>query len=335
LPGATVQWAATIGAATLTPTQSVTNDDGLAQTSVVLESTSDVFVSAVVPGLLPVIFRLHGLDPCDFNSWSEIMLGSTVAGTLQPNDCEIHGGQFHQFHRFHLSSQQALIIGVKSTAFDPIVELYSGEPWYLWHSDTVNATRDAWTKVILPQGSYTLGATTIDPGVTGPYTVRLVPTSESQESCEFVMVMAGITTTQTLASSDCADPAGRSEDRFFLPLVEGQTVTLTQSSRHVTAHIRLIRQDGQVVAEADGAGIGPAMLTFTSDVFSGYSVHVSSSGAEQLGEYTLFITRGDGASTSLSSSRDVGPLGRPGIRDRAILGVRPGGVGRGAAALHR
>lgn len=71
-------------------------------------------------------------------------------------------------------------------------------------------------------------------------------------------------------------------------------MTVTHSFRHVTPHIRLIL-NGEVVAEADGAETGPATFTFTSDVFSDYWVHVSSSGAQQLGEYTLFIndlTRG-------------------------------------------
>jgi hypothetical protein len=333
LAGAPVQWTATVGGATITPAQSITNDDGLAETHVVLESIGNVLVSALVPGVLPVIFSLTGLDPCDFNSWPMIEVGTVVAGSFQPSDCQGFDGRRYDLYPFSLSTERAVILGVRSATFDPQVQLYSNEPWYYFNNDSVNATRDAWTKAILPPGWYGLAATSIEPAL-GSYQVRLIPTTASQESCEFVMVLVGVATTQNLASTDCADPSGRPEDRFWLVLMEGETVTLTQSSRHVTPHIRLILNE-EVVAEADGTETGPATLTYTSNSFSNYWIHVSSSGAQQLGEYTLFITRGDGASTSLSSSRDVGPLGRPDIRDRAILGVRPGSVGHGAAALRR
>lgn len=334
LAGATVQWAATIGTATITPTQSVTNNNGDAETRVVLESVGNVLVSAVAPGILPVTFSLTGLDPCETNSWPVIELGTTVAGHLQPRDCEAHGGRFHDLYPFFLSTQQAVIMGVQSSTFDPVVELHTGEPWYFLADDSVNATRDARAKAILPPGGYLMAASSMDAGATGPYNARLIQTSPSQESCEFVMVMAGISTTQTLASTDCADPSGRPEDRFWLVIPEGWTVTVTQSSRHVTPHLRLIRNE-EVVAEADGAETGPAMLTYTSDVFTSYWVHASSSGGEQLGEYTLFITNGGGGSTRVSTPREIGPLGRLGLRERAMRGVRPRNLGQSAAASHR
>jgi hypothetical protein len=332
--GAVVQWGVTIGSAAMTPTQVATNNDGLAQTSVVLQSISDVFVSAVVPGVLPATFHLYGLDPCDFNAWPQITVGTSVTGTLQPSDCEGPGGHFNDSYPFYTETHQAVILEMQSSAFDPLLKLFSNEPWHYLAWDTVNATRHVRRKAIVPAGWYALVASSIDSRATGGYTARVTSTAESQESCEFVMIMVGATTTQNLAPTDCADPSGRPEDRFWLVLYEGETATITQSSRHVTPHIRVLR-NGEVIAEADGAETGPAMLSVTSDDLHDYWVHVSSSGTPQLGEYTLFITRGEDATASVSTPRELGPLGRLNLRDRTLLGVRPGAIGRDAAASPR
>ena len=131
------------------------------------------------------------------------------------------------------------------------------------------------------------------------------------------MIMAGATTTQNLSSTDCAGTSDRFEDRFWLVLMDGETVTLTLSSRHFTPYLRLLH-NGEVVDEADGAVTGPATLTFTSNEFTAYDVHASSTEPQRSGEYTLFISRGAPASPRVA---------RPG-QFRGLVGIGAGiGVG--------
>lgn len=293
LAGATVQWAPVDGIHRMGPLQSTTNASGEAQTLVtVVQTVGEFSVSATSPGLMPVTFSLVGLDPCEFANGQQISLGTTRSGTLEFLDCSAYGGRLHDLYWFTLASQEAVLMRLRSPSFDPTLELYPPAYWYLSHTDTVDATRDASVKAILPAGTYGLVASAHDFGVTGSYELGLSVTPQSADACEFVLAFTGITTTQALASTDCQVPtssANRFEDRFALIIDGGQTVTVTETATAYAPYLQLKRL-GAVVAESNGSASGTATITFTSDTLAFYFVHASSVLETQQGAYNLNVS---------------------------------------------
>jgi hypothetical protein len=301
LAGATVQWKAVDGLHEMRPLQSTTNASGEAETLVtVVQTIGEFSVSATSPGLFPVTFSLFGLDPCDFANGIQMSLGTTRSGTLDMMDCLAHGDRFHDLYWFTLASQEAVLMRLRSPSFDPTLELYPPANWYFVRSDTVNASRDAEVKAILPAGTYGLVASSFDPDATGSYQLGLSVTPQSVDACEFVLAFTGITTTQNLASTDCQVPvssANRFEDRFALIIDDGETVTVTATSTAYAPYLQLERQ-GEVVAESNSSASGTATITFTSNTFAFYYIHASSALELQQGAYNLSIS-----STFINASR--------------------------------
>jgi hypothetical protein len=293
LAGATVQWAHVDGLHEMRPLQSTTNANGEAETLVtVVQTIGEFSVSATSPGLFPVTFSLFGLDPCEFQNAQWLSLGTTRSGKLEFFDCSDFGGGLHDLYLFTLASQEAVLMRLRSPGFDPTLEWYPPAFWYFLQSDTVDASRDAKIKAIMPAGTYGLVAGGYDFGVTGSYELGLSVTPQSADTCEFVLTFTGITTTQSLASTDCQVPAtsaNRFEDRFALIIEGGETVTLTETSTAYAPYLQLKRQ-GEVVAESNGSASGTATITFTSGTTAFYYIHASSVLELQQGAYNLSVS---------------------------------------------
>ena len=304
LAGATVQWERVDGIHEMRPLQSTTNANGEAETLVtVVQTIGEFSVSATSPGLFPVTFSLVGLDPCEFENGQQMSLGTTRSGRLEFFDCSAHGGQLHDLYWFTLASQQAVLMRLHSPDFDPTLEWYPPASWYLSDVDTVNASRDAEIKAILPAGTYGLVASANDFAATGSYELGLSATPQSAEACEFVLVFTGISTTQNLAPTDCQVPASsanRFEDIFALIIEGGETVTVTETSTAYAPFLQLT-QLGEVVAASNDGASGTATITFASDSTAFYYIHASSVLEAQQGAYSLSVS-----SSYISISRTAG-----------------------------
>lgn len=295
LAGATVGWAVTSGQATVAPTESRTDAGGHAETRVTINGTSSVAVRATVGGLSPVTFSIPVLDPCQITSARPISLDVPVTGTLQALDCDLFEGGFLDLYSFRLGSQQLVTLRVRATTFDPVGIIFSRESngGYFdrgFVADTVDASRLAVGRWILPAGDYIVAPTSGDGLVTGAYELLLSATSAAPGGCEPVWVMRGITTAQVLAPTDCTDALGPfHRDVFFIVIWRGERVTLTHSSAEFAPRLRLLRRGGALITEADGSATGTALISFTSDETSLYIVHATSALAGRSGAYTLAV----------------------------------------------
>ena len=273
---ATVKWSVAEGLATLTPVESTTDASGETETQATIKSvTGLVRVNATVKELDPITFSLTAIEACRGTSAGAISLDAPVTGALGPLDCVLHGGQFHDFYRFTLAEQQAVLMSVRSVGFDPDVDLFTFDDQRDrgMRVDTVDATREVKLKAILPPGRYEVAASSTEVGVTGPYTLRLSQTSPSAESCEAVYVVRGITTAQQLDLTDCVDDSGMFYgDAFALWLTAGEGVELTHSSTEFGPLVLLYRQSGTLVDQRGGDGTGTASLSFTADLTGLYFV---------------------------------------------------------------
>lgn len=287
--GANVQWMFVEGSATLLPARSTTNASGDAEVLVTSVATlGSVAVRATVRDLAPVAFSLTGLDPCEFANAQEMLLETTKTGTLGLLDCRNHGDRLHDLYRFSLVSQDAVIVRMRSTSFDPMLELYPPANWHL-NAWGPSGTSDALLKAILPAGSYGLAPTSLDPNVTGSYELTLSKAAPSAESCEWVFAFADITTEQSLSSTDCQMSTSRSADHFAFAMLAGEVITLTATSTAFSPSVWMLLGN-DVVAESDGIDAGTARITFRSETTELYLVYASSALQEQAGAYTLAIS---------------------------------------------
>jgi hypothetical protein len=310
--GATVQWRITEGTGTLAPAQSTTNASGDAETRLTLgpEIGGRVGVTATVQAIAPVTFLSFPLRPCDWFAWPEITPGTSISGTLRALDCELGrdetaAGWFVDLYPFWLSSQRAIDIRLRSESFDPEVQLYSEAPWYYYWTNPGDPNRNVQFKAILPEGWYGLAATSLERGATGAYQLEVLAGSSSAESCEDVLVVLGIAAAQSLAPTDCREPPGHNVDRFYLFILLGQRVRVTQTSTQFPPRLRVLRS-GRVVAETDGSASGTAVLIYTAEDDDMYEVQASSVGAEQTGAYTLAFALDTAANPEISKARNDG-----------------------------
>ena len=310
--GAAVRWSVTGGEATLTPTQSTTNADGVAETRVTLgETRSGAEVQATTAGLPPATFSVSALDPCLPSSARPLTIDVTATGTLRTVDCDLGDGRFRDFHAFTLGTQQALAARLRAPTFDPAFSVFARAPNNVYYQrggtfDTVDARRSTVSTWILPAGDYEASASSWDLGETGAYELLLSPTSGAADGCEAVFVMRGVTTEQRLATTDCTDTPGPFyRDVFYVILWFGERVTLTQSSAEFAPRLRLLRRTGTLITEADGSATGTAAINFTSDETSLYIVHATSAVAARSGAYALAaINPLAGASATASTAKD-------------------------------
>jgi Big-like domain-containing protein len=294
LEGATVGWAVTSGAATVAPAQNRTDAGGHAETRVTINGTSSVQVRAMAGGLSPVTFSIPVLNPCLITSARPISLELTVPGTLQQLDCRLGDGRFRDLYSFSVSSQQLVTLRVRAPTFDPFATVFARESngGYFDRGDavdTVDASRVAAGRWILPAGDYLVSPTSWSGAITGAYELLLSATSAAPEGCEPIWVMRGVTTAQVPATTDCADAGPFRRDVFFLLLWIGERVTLTHSSPDFAPRLRLLRRGGALITEADGSATGTALISFTSDESSFYIVHATSAVADRVGAYTLAV----------------------------------------------
>jgi hypothetical protein len=115
---------------------------------------------------------------------------------------------------------------------------------------------------------------------------------ESVTNCDEVWVTIGISTSQSLAETDCAQ--GVVHDEFRLILQAGESLTLTQSSTVFDPSITLLNGVGATVGSDIGTTSEAAVVTFTapaSPVLAADRIVAGSASSEptQTGAYALTI----------------------------------------------
>jgi hypothetical protein len=154
------------------------------------------------------------------------------------------------------------------------------------------ATRVSY-KVLLPAGEFRTIASVADVGVSGPFTLTVASTT-SDVGCAATLAMSPLTTTQALATSDCAysDAAGVYYDTYTVGLPGGATVSATVTSAAFTPFVGAFKDTGYVAFQ-NGQGT-TANLTYKNSTATGalYDIDVSSAAGEtrHAGAYSVVLT---------------------------------------------
>jgi hypothetical protein len=229
-------------------------------------------------------------------------VGTLLTGALRPLDCMFSNRTFWDFYALRLGAQQALAIRVRSdSAILPEVGVWDHNGRH--RGASITSATEAVMKAILAPGTYGIGAGSWAVDATGPYQLFASVTSASAESCESVMVVRGIATTQELTATDCADPSGPSYDRFFLVLYSDDRIMVMQSSTQFAPRLQLVHLGTMtIVADVDGSATGSATIDFTSPSLAGYRLYASSALPQQSGPYTLAVSHPPGAAPNATGA---------------------------------
>jgi hypothetical protein len=174
----------------------------------------------------------------------------------------------------------------QTASFDTFLVLYGADGFKV-------ASLNSPIMILLPAGSFILGATSNAPLVTGSYTLSSAAAASAISGCQaFVFAARGITTTQALQTTDCVINGFYADDMLIF-LRTGQPVTIDMISTAVDAflEIRQLGRGGGLAFNDDrDASTDNARLVFTAPFDDYYGLRPTSAAAGQTGAYTLTIS---------------------------------------------
>ncbi|HVE78202.1 MAG TPA: hypothetical protein VNA89_05055 [Gemmatimonadaceae bacterium] len=243
-------------------------------------------------GVPPATFTAMAVGPCDWAA--DLRWGFAILESLSADDCDL-SSFYTDYYSTTVTAPGALFMSMSDPDYtgtiNPMLELYDADGKLVAFNDDY-AAPDAGFLVLLAPGTYITRATSSQPEQTGTYMVWAQPSSGSIDDCSTAWAVRGVTTTQTLATTDCFEPTGeRFSDRVALALEAGEQVTVTMTgAAHLSALLNLYDSGGAVVAQ-DSAYGGPAeaRIIFTATSDGVYVIEALSDRANDTGTYTLSI----------------------------------------------
>jgi hypothetical protein len=327
IQGVAVQWTVTpAGRASLSPPSTTTNASGVASTNVTLGLTpGPITIQAAVPGVTPVVYHATILDPCTLTT--SLAVGESVNASLATIDCNVSttfGTFFYDFYDLVLPpGQQNLRISMRSIAFDAYVDFYelSGQPLAFDDDSILLQAQNSQLDIVLPgDTTYIIGANSYNPFTTGAYALSASSRSVSMNGCRQVWVVSGVSISDSITTSDCADSTAspRSYDVARILLFSSGVLTLSVRSTALNPTLALYRLGAgndpyarTLVASNDDSlpGNTNAFISYTQSATTVYDILIGTSTSGETGTYTFEVS----ASVTLSP-RISGPAGQ--VRDR-------------------
>ena len=300
-----VTWTVTGGTATVGPTTTVTDSQGLASATVALGATPGlVNVQAAVTGLPPAQFLVRA---CDHPA---IALGDSVNGALVTTDCRI-GSWYTDFYELAVpSGPQGVTLTETAGTFDTYLELYQAAGTLFGFADDIDTlNKNSRLTAMVGAGNYIIAPSSFDTGFVGAYSLSAVASQVQLAGCQVLWVTRGAVVSDSLTSTDCVDTTGGPHyaDVVGLQLVAGSVLTVSQQSTAFDAALFLHTGGGTAVASNNdsSAGVQNAYLVYPVATTGTYVLFAASHAAGATGPYTLSIS----AATTLtgSSRREEGP----------------------------
>ena len=322
--GVNVTWSVTpSNGATFAPSASPSDVNGVASTNVTLGGTvADLVITATVPGISPVLFHERAIDPCTY--LTAYTLGQTVNASLAATDCNRASlGWYYDYYGLDVpSAQQSVRISMSSTLFDSYLDLWSAAGPYVGFDDDIvpGLQQNSQLDVILPTGSYVIGANSYDKFSTGAYSITATARPAAMNGCREVWVARGITASDSITPTDCADSTAGTPHNYDVArmVVYGVTVlSIASRSAAINPSLALYRYNPAapaatrrtLVASNDDSLPGTntnAFIAYTVSDTAFYDIIIGSSAPGERGPYTFEVY----ASTTMSARRSEPAPGR-------------------------
>jgi hypothetical protein len=295
IPGVTVAFAVTEGGGSVTGASAMSNAAGIATVGSwrLGSATGTNALVASAAGAPSVTFHADATTAgCAVRTAHT--LGGSNNGSLVANDCQFPDGSFVDFFTTTLPQSNAYLFR-QTGNFDTYLDLAFPDGTVIAENDDATDNRHSAIKALLPAGTYLIGASSLEPGTTGSYSISSQVTSTDNANCEIEFVVRNVSTTQNLAS-DClaaeSTPASPIyADVFYILLRAGQSITVDMSSSNLDSYLELVRISGASVAQNDNrnASTKDAEITFTASVTDYYAIVARTAISSQSGAYTLSI----------------------------------------------
>jgi hypothetical protein len=289
LAGVPVTFTVTSGGGTVTGGSATSDASGLATVGTwTLGTGTGANTLAAATGSLPeVTFTACGT--------ATHTLGSTVDSQLSLTDCQLLDGSFVDFYTVTIPTSGTYVFNQTSTAFNTYLALITATGTLIAVNDNFLSS-DSRLKVIVPAGTYLIGANSFDANVFGNYSLASAASTAQVSNCEDVFLLPGISTPQSLQTTDCANN-GFYYDEYVIYLKAGQTVTVSMTSGVVDSYLELRADGGSGFLKNNDnidATTKDASLTYTVPVLSTptsgfYIITAASRVAGTTGDYTLSI----------------------------------------------
>lgn len=288
--GVAVTFAVTAGGGSVTGNHPTSDASGVATVgSWTLGSSAGTNTLVASANGHSVTFTANGSDPCA--NFPAHAVGSTTNGQLSGSDCFFADGSFVDFYLVTIPAAGTYIFNQSSGSFDTYLLLFTASARRIAENNDNTTNTNSQIKAILPAGDYVVAANSNPPNVTGPYALTSSASTAEITNCEDVFAGPGITTSQSLSSSDCTVNGVFSDD-FIVFLQSGQTITVSMTSSAIDSYLEITAAGGTTILgqndNADGTTQN-AQLTFTAGPTSYYFVKARSAAAGATGAYTLVI----------------------------------------------
>jgi hypothetical protein len=289
--GAVVTFTVTSGGGTVIGGTATSNASGVATVgSWTLGAAAGTNTLSAQTGSLPAVT----FSVCGTGSHT---LGSTDNNQLSSTDCRLSDGSFVDFYAITIPTGGTYIFNQSSSVFDTYLALLTSANILIGiNDDYLNTSTDSRLKVIVPPGSYFIGANSFDPNTFGNYSLSSAASTAEVANCEDVFVVPGITTPQNLATTDCSTN-GFFSDEYVVFLSPGQSVTVGMTSSTLDSYVEL-RSNGNPVVLASNDDIDgttkDARLTYTvpntgTSTGGFFIIAAASRVAGATGAYTLSV----------------------------------------------
>jgi hypothetical protein len=242
-------------------------------------------------GNLPsVTFTAVSTDPCGFAPAHAV--GSTTNGQLTLQDCQLSDGTFADFYSVSVPTAGTYIFNQNADHFDTYLALLNSSGAVIGLNDDVGTdTTHSSIKAILPAGNFILAANSYWPGATGAYSIASLASSAHITGCEDAFVVRGITTSQSLQSTDCT-LNGIFGDEYVIVLNANQPLTVSMTSADVDSYLEIhAAADLTILASNDDADgtTKNASVTFTPTTTDFYVITARTNTPGAVGAYSLTI----------------------------------------------
>jgi uncharacterized protein (TIGR03437 family) len=270
-----------------------------------------------------VTIRLGGAPP--EVTMQTIAFGQTIAGELAPGDQVLAAGDgsgrtfFFDAYRFTAAAGSGIALDLRADLFDPAVLLYrrsaDGSLAIVASDDQLGGLGDGQVvnnnalllTVLRESGDYVALVTSAegDPNGAGGYRLQLIGNAIRSISYGDQLTDAAI------ATSDLQTSAGDYLDAYSFAGIQGDRVQIRMSAPSFDPLLILNLNTGETLAGDDNSGGGQnALLTQTLPETGIYIVVATPFAPNQVGPYTLALTRASNAPAGAEASIE-GAMSRP------------------------
>jgi adhesin/invasin len=297
--GASVTFTVGIGGGTVTGGTQTTSAAGAATVgSWTLGQAGNNTLVASVGGLSTTFTATANTpaDPCTVAAAYPLSsTPNTVNGQLDASDCHMPDGSFVELYATGSLAAAMYQFTETSPTFDTHLILFQSPGNRVAEIGAGGGQKTSTFKALLPAANYVVRAGTFAPATSGSYTLSSVrAASLAIANCEDVFVLPGLTTTQSLQTTDCAR-AGFFSDDAAVFLLNGQTVTITMTSTAFDAFLDVYEISGGTTilrASNDNKDVTTtdAQIVFTAPSAGYYKIAPTTAVAGATGVYTLTIS---------------------------------------------